>query len=143
MDIYEDTTTELTVVDSTAIDGEITVVDEENEEEGTVISHTIDGKLVVQWQDAEESENHAEIELISIYSPNVTLIKEEEEGELEYVQNPLGEWLTGKIKGGLKQRKAKKAFGKRIKAESHLEKAKKEEAEAIKRAKENPYRRDL
>ncbi len=131
MGIHENLTSELTVIDSTEIDGEITVIDEETGEEGTVIAQTYDGKLTVEWQDADESDNHDEIELISVYAPNVKLILQEETSETEYVQNPF-------FSGWRKRRKAGKSLSKRLKAESNLEKAKKREEEAIKRAKENP-----
>jgi hypothetical protein len=90
MEIYENTKSELRVVDSTAVGGKISVIDEETEEVGTVISKASDNKLIVHWQDSEESETHNELEVVSIDSPNVSFVKVKEIGEVEYVRNPFG-----------------------------------------------------
>jgi hypothetical protein len=138
MEIRENLHSELTVVDSTETGGEITVIDKETDEVGTVISQTAENKLLVHWQDADESEVHDEFELISVYAPNVKLVIEREEEDFEYVENPFGGWLADKLKGGLKRRKAGSAFKKRLKAESVLEKALEREKEAVSAYKENP-----
>ncbi len=138
MVIKENLHSELTVIDSTETGGEITVIDKDTDEVGTVISQTAENKLVVHWQDSEESEVHDEFELISVYAPNVKLVIEREEEDFEYVENPFGGWLADKVKGGLKRRKAGNAFKKRLKAESALEKAVAKEKEAVSAYKENP-----
>jgi hypothetical protein len=138
MEIYENLDSELTVIDSTEVDGEMTVTDKDTDEVGTVVSQTAEGKLIVHWQDADESEVHEEFELISVYAPNVKLIIEKDPDEFEYVRNPFGGWLAGKVKGGLKLRKAGKALKKRLKAESALKKAQAIEKSAIDDFKSNP-----
>jgi hypothetical protein len=138
MEIYENLSSELTVIDSTETGGEITVIDKDTDEVGTVISQTGEGKLLVHWQDADESEVHEEFELVSVYAPNVKLVIEREEEDFEYVKNPFGGWLADKVKGGLKLRKAGKALKKGLKAESALEKAQAKEKEAIYDVKHNP-----
>jgi hypothetical protein len=138
MEIYENTNSELTVIDSTETGGEITVIDKYTDELGTVISQTAENKLIVHWQDSDESEVHEEFELISVYAPNVKLVIERESDDFEYVQNPFGGWLADKVKDSLKRRKAGKAFKKRLKAESVLEKAVSREKEAVSAYKENP-----
>jgi hypothetical protein len=138
MEIYENLTSDLTIIDSTDTGGEITVIDKKTDEVGTVISKTEDNKLLVHWQDADESEVHEEFELVSVYAPNVKLVIEKESEEFEYVQNPFGGWLADKVKGSLKLRKAGKALKKRLKAETALEKAQAKEKEAIYDAKHNP-----
>jgi len=138
MEIQENLHSELTIVDSTATGGEITVIDRETDEVGTVISQTEESKLIVQWQDAAESEVHEEFELISVYAPNVKLVIEREAEDFEYIKNPFGGWLTDKVKSSLKRRGAGKAFKKRLKAESALEKAKAKEKDAMDDYKNNP-----
>ncbi len=138
MEIYENLVSELTVIDSTETGGEITVIDKETDEVGTVISQTAESKLVVHWQDSDESEAHEEFELISVYAPNVRLVIEREEEDFQYVENPFGGWLADKVKGSLKRRKAGKAFKKRLKAEDALEKAVAKEKQALFAYKENP-----
>jgi hypothetical protein len=138
MEIYENLDSELAVIDSTETGGEITVIDKDTDEVGTVISQTAEGKLILHWQDAAESEAHEEFELISIYAPNVKLIIEKESEEIEYIENPFGGWLADKVKGGLKRRKAGNAFKKRLKAESILEKAQAREKEALEEYRSNP-----
>jgi hypothetical protein len=138
MEIYENRDSELTVIDSTETGGEMTVIDKETDEVGTVISQTEEGKLIVHWQESAESEVHEEFELISVYAPNVKLVIEREEEDFEYVENPFGGWLADKVKGGLKRRKAGKAFKKRLKAESALEKAVAKEKAAVSAYKANP-----
>lgn len=138
MVIQENLHSELAVIDSTATGGEITVIDKDTDEVGTVIAQTEEDKLVVHWQDAEISEIHEEFELISVYAPNVKLVIEREEEDFEYVENPFGGWLADKVKGSLKRRKAGKAFKKRLKAESVLEKALAKEKDAVSSFRENP-----
>ncbi len=138
MQIYENLDSELTVIDSTETGGDITVIDKETDEIGTVISETEEGKLIVQWQDSTESEVHEEFELISVYAPNVKLVIERQEEEFEYIENPFGGWLADKVKGRLKRRKAGNAFKKRLKAETALEKAQVKEKEAVSAYKSNP-----
>jgi hypothetical protein len=55
------------------------------------------------------------------------------------VVNPFGSWIADKAKGVMKRRTAKKALGRRLKAESSLSKARKAEADAIKAATKNPF----
>jgi len=138
MEIYENSTSELTVVDSTRVDGEMTVIDRETEEIGKVISQDARGDLVVHWQGSDESDVHEEFELISIYAPNVKLVIEKELEEFEYVENPFGGWLADKVKAKVKRAKAGRAFKKRLKAESALEKAQAREKDAISAYKGNP-----
>jgi hypothetical protein len=138
MEIYENLDSELMVIDSTQAGGEMTVTDKDTDEVGTVISQTAEGKLIVHWQDADESAVHEEFELISVYAPNVKLIIEKDPDEFEYVQNPFGGWLAGKVKGTLKLRKAGKSLKKRLKAESALKKAQAAEKSAIDDFKSNP-----
>jgi hypothetical protein len=90
MKIHENLNSELRVTDSTAVGGKITVVDEETEEIGFVISKTPDDKLIVHWQDASENANHSELEIVDLDSPKVNLIKVKEIGEVEYARNPFG-----------------------------------------------------
>ncbi len=139
MIVKENLHSELTVIDSTETGGEITVIDKDTDEVGTVISQTADNRLVVHWQDSEESEVHDAFELVSVYAPNVKLVIEREEEDFEYVENPFGGWLADKVKGGLKRRKAGSAFKKRLKAESALEKAVAKEKAAVSAYKENPF----
>jgi hypothetical protein len=138
MEIYENRDSELTVIDSAETGGEVTVIDKETDEVGTVISQTEEGKLIVQWQDSAESEVHDEFELISVYAPNVKLVIEREQEEFEYVENPFGGWLADKVKAKVKRAKAGRAFKKRLKAESALEKAQAREKDAISAYKGNP-----
>jgi hypothetical protein len=138
MEIYENLSSELTVIDSTETGGEIAVIDKDTDEVGTVISQTAENKLIVHWQDSDESEIHEEFELISVYAPNVKLVIERESDDFEYVQNPFGGWLADKVKGSLKLRKAGKALKKRLKAETALEKAQAKEKAAIYDVKNNP-----
>jgi hypothetical protein len=90
VEIYENTESELRVVDSTAVGGKISVIDEETDEVAKVLSKTSDNKLIVHWEDAEDSKNHNEIEIVSINSPNVSFVKVKEIGEVEYTRNPFG-----------------------------------------------------
>ncbi len=59
--------------------------------------------------------------------------------EIDLVENPFGSWIADKAKGVMKRRTAKKALGRRLKAESSLTKARKAEADAIKAATKNPF----
>jgi phage/plasmid primase-like uncharacterized protein len=138
MEVYENLDSELTVIDSTETGGEITVIDKDTDEVGTVVSQTEEGKLMVQWQDAAESETHEEFELISVYAPNVKLIIEREQEEFEYIENPFGGWLAEKVKGRVNRHKAGSAFKKRLKAETALEKAQAKEKKAVAAFKSNP-----
>jgi hypothetical protein len=90
MKIHENLNSELRVVDSTAVGGRISVVDEETDEIGSVISKTPDGKLIVHWQDAGESVNHTELEIVGLDSPKVNLVVVKDIGEVEYARNPFG-----------------------------------------------------
>lgn len=90
MKIHENLNSELRVIDSTAVGGKITVVNEETEEIGVVITKTPNGKLVVHWQDASKTANHNELEIVSVDSPKVNLVKVKEIGEVEYKRNPFG-----------------------------------------------------
>ena len=131
MEIYENLDSDLAVIDSTNTGGEITVIDRDTDEVGTVISQTSDQKFIVQWQNPDESEFHEEFEIISVYAPNVKLVIERNPEDFEYVENPFGGWLADKVKGGLKVRKAGKAYKKRLKAEKALKKAKESEKETL------------
>lgn len=133
MRVLENLTSDLTVVDSRKIDEEVIVRDEETGEVGDVITQTLSGQLLVQWQDFAESDEHEEFELLSLLAPNVKTVEVTNTGEIEIKRNPFfSDWSN--------RRKAGKAFSKRLKAETALERAKKREAEAVKRAKENPSR---
>jgi hypothetical protein len=66
-------------------------------------------------------------------------IEENSIEEIDLVENPFGSWIAGKAKGVMKRRTAKKALGRRLKAESTLSKARKAEADAIKAATKNPF----
>jgi hypothetical protein len=90
MKIHENLNSELRVVDSTAVGGRISVVDEETDEVGSVISKTPDGKLIVHWQSAGESANHSELEIVGLDSPKVNLVLVKDIGEVEYARNPFG-----------------------------------------------------
>ncbi len=140
MKISENLESDLTVIDSTATGGEITVVDRETDEVGTVISQSEDDKLLVQWQDSDVSDYHEEFELISLFAPNVKLLVEREEEEFEYVENPFGGWLSGKVKDGLKLRKVGKSYKKRLKAEKALKKAQDNEKTSVEEYQKNPNR---
>jgi hypothetical protein len=67
------------------------------------------------------------------------LFKENSLKEIDLVENPFGSWIADKAKGVMKRRTAKKALGRRLKAESSLSKARKAEADAIKAATKNPF----
>jgi hypothetical protein len=60
--------------------------------------------------------------------------------EVDLVENPFGAWLADKASGIIQRRKATKAFKKRLKAESYLDKAKEAEASAIAAVKKKPTR---
>jgi hypothetical protein len=68
------------------------------------------------------------------------LFKENSFGEIDLVENPFGAWLADKASGIIQRRKATKAFKKRLKAESYLDKAKEAEASAIAAVKKKPTR---
>ncbi len=79
MEINENLESDLTVIDSTSKGGLVIVVDHKTNEKGVVIGQIEDNKLIVQWKDADESEFHDELELISLYAPNVKLIIEKDQ----------------------------------------------------------------
>lgn len=133
MRVLENLTSDLTVVDSRKIDGEVMVRDEQTGEVGDVITQTLSGQLLVQWQDFAESDEHEEFELVPLLAPNVKSVVVTNTGEIEIKRNPFfSDWRD--------RRKATKAFSKRLKAETVLKRAKRIEEAAEKRAKENPSR---
>jgi hypothetical protein len=68
------------------------------------------------------------------------LFQENSFEEIDLVENPFGSWLADKASGIIQRRKATKAFKKRLKAESYLDKAKEAEASAIAAVKKKPTR---
>lgn len=133
MRVEENLDSQITVVDAEEFENEITVSDDDTGDVGKVIARLPDGKLLVEWGDADESDTHNEMELFSIYAPNVTLLVQDEDGDVELIENPFGGWIAGKVSGHLKRRKATKTFGKRLKAEAALDAAREKEADALKR----------
>lgn len=90
MNIKENLLSDLTVLNSDEIAGKLIVKDNETGEFGDVIAKTYAGKLLVQWRDAIQSDNHEEFELVLLSAPNITVIVENKDGDTELVNNPFG-----------------------------------------------------
>ena len=124
--------------------GESFVFDGNSEETGNCVGQTNDGHLLVVWGNGGKW-----IEAVSPEKFGTIILDDEQmnqpleqlftdENAVVLVVNPFGGWFADKASGIIKRRKATKAFKKRLKAESYLDKAKEAEVSAIAAVKKKP-----
>ncbi len=133
------------VVIASETSGESFVFDGVAGEFGRCLGTTKAGYLLADWENSGNG--------IEVISPDKfgTISLDDEQMDESFDQlfgsdstvlvvNPFGGWLADKVSGVMQRRKATKAFKKRLKAESYLDRAKEAEISAITAVKKKPSR---